>query len=108
MTTKKIWLLAMVFGIVAAGMMYVVIKENQTQSVQKESPKVSEEKAPVEVEAEAEEEIGNEMIPISKGKRAMSIAVTDVQGVAGFIEPGSHVDVVVNLTVPEEQKEFAA
>lgn len=107
MTTKKIWLLAMVFGIIAAGMMFLVIKENQKQPVQQPTPKVSEAKEDDDkeaVEEEVEEELGNEMIPVTKGNRAMTIPVTDVQGVAGFIEPGSHVDVVVNLTVPEEQE----
>nr|WP_285853145.1 Flp pilus assembly protein CpaB [Sporosarcina luteola] len=45
------------------------------------------------------------MLPIPEGKRAITIAVTDVQGVAGFIEPGAHVDIVAILVVPEEQKE---
>ena len=85
MTTKKIWLLAMVFGIIAAGMMFVMINENQKQSVQQATTKVSE-----DTEKEIEDEVeykGNEMIPVSKGNRAMTIAVTDVQGVAGFIKP---------------------
>ena len=42
MTTKKIWLFAMVFGILAAGMMYVMINESQKQPVQQVTPKVSE------------------------------------------------------------------
>ena len=101
MTTKKICLFAMVFGILAAGMMYVMINESQKQPVQQVTPKVSED---TEKEVEVEVEKGNEMIPVSKGNRAMTIAVTDVQGIAGFIKPASYVDVVANLTVPEDQK----
>ena len=102
MTTKKIWLLAMVFGIIAAGMVFVMINENQNQSTPVVEKK--EKEIPV-VKDKVEEYTGNEMIPVTKGSRAMTIAVSDVQGVAGFIEPGSYIDVVANLTVPEEQKE---
>ncbi|MCG7344138.1 Flp pilus assembly protein CpaB [Sporosarcina sp. ACRSL] len=105
MNPKKVWLVAIIFGFLAAGMLYVIIK-NYDVSKEK-APVVIEEPVVVEPEVqEVEEEPKNEMLPIPEGKRAMTIAVTDVQGVAGFIEPGAHVDVVAILAVPEEQKEL--
>lgn len=107
MTTKRIWLLAMIFGIITAGIMFIIINENLKEPVEQPTPKVAEEKEDKDiegVEAEDEEEIGNEMIPVTKGSRAMTIPVTDVQGVAGFINPSSYVDVVAIITVPEEHE----
>ncbi|WP_432357101.1 Flp pilus assembly protein CpaB [Sporosarcina sp. UB5] len=105
MNPKRIWLVAIVFGFLAAGMLYVVVK-NYEVNKQAAPPPVVDEKIVLEpAEEEVAEEPKNEMLPIPEGKRAMTIAVTDVQGVAGFIEPGSHVDVVAILIVPEEHKE---
>jgi pilus assembly protein CpaB len=44
------------------------------------------------------------MLPIGEGKRAMSIEVKDLQGVEGYLKPGSHVDVAAKLTVPNNAK----
>lgn len=54
--------------------------------------------------APEEEDFQNERLPISEGKRAMTIAVADDQGVAGFIKQGSFVDVVTIMTAPEDSK----
>jgi pilus assembly protein CpaB len=107
LSTKKIWLLSLVFGIIAAGLMYKLIVDNQKQAVLEPGVNVNEdnEKETPQVDDKVDVENENEMIPISKGNRAISIAVSDVQGVAGQIKPGSRVDVLVILTVPEEQKE---
>lgn len=40
-------------------------------------------------------------ITIPEGKRAMSVAVNEVIGVAGFIQPGTYVDVLVTAEPPE-------
>jgi pilus assembly protein CpaB len=42
---------------------------------------------------------------LEEGKRALSVRVDDVSGVAGFIHPGDHVDVLVELLVPDSQGE---
>ncbi|MCM3709078.1 Flp pilus assembly protein CpaB [Sporosarcina luteola] len=109
MNPKRIWLVAIVFGFLAAGMLYVVVKNYETSKPA--APVVIEEteaKQPAKQEPTEQQPVvvqKNEMLPIPEGKRAITIAVTDVQGVAGFIEPGAHVDIVAILVVPEEQKE---
>lgn len=107
MNTKKIWLLAMVFGIIAAGMMYLMIIDKQNQPEIQESHLIIEENLEeiVEVETEVEEEVVSKLIPVSVGKRAITIAVADVQGIAGFVNAGSYVDVIAVMEVAEEQKE---
>jgi pilus assembly protein CpaB len=37
---------------------------------------------------------------LNEDKRALSVRVDDVSGVAGFVHPGDHVDVLVELPVP--------
>ncbi|MFD1039287.1 Flp pilus assembly protein CpaB [Virgibacillus byunsanensis] len=117
MNTKKIWLTAILFGVIAAVMMYVLVTGSPQESTKPESNTISEEEKEeqqdqeeegnkaVAAEEQTEEEIGNEIIPASEGARAITITVTDVQGVAGFIKPGSFVDVVTIMQVPEEQAE---
>lgn len=111
MNTKKIWLLALVFGVVATGLLYIVIKGLPKETVEQTKPVAAEDNPVEEIETELEsaeineEEWVNEMLPVTKGKRAMTIAVTDFQGVAGYIEPGAYVDVVAMLNVTEEEKQ---
>jgi pilus assembly protein CpaB len=40
---------------------------------------------------------------LGKGKRAVSVRVDDVSGVAGFVHPGDHVDVLADLALPESK-----
>ncbi|ASK61828.1 Flp pilus assembly protein CpaB [Virgibacillus phasianinus] len=119
MTTKKIWLIAMVFGIIAAGLLYVMVINNENQSAiparatasddvkEKEADQKKEEEMKAEeaneFDLKSEKVTGNEMIPVSDGNRAMTIAVNDVQGVSGNIEPGSHIDVVAVMKAPEKK-----
>ncbi|MFB4169683.1 Flp pilus assembly protein CpaB [Virgibacillus sp. JSM 102003] len=123
MNSKKIWLVAMVFGLIAAGMMYFLVTESTNQTVESASPAAEDEKKDEEVkedeakkakasdgekESQAEETdefTGNNMLPYKKGNRAMTMKVSDVTGVAGFIEAGSYVDVVGVMTVPEEHRD---
>lgn len=111
MTAKRIWLISIVCGLFATGLIYVLLleSENKPDDEVVVTDKTDEDKEPVTVEEnveEVKEEVVNEVIPISAGKRAMTIAVTDVQGVAGLVSPGSYVDVVAVMQVPEEQAEF--
>ncbi|MGE6487443.1 Flp pilus assembly protein CpaB [Paenisporosarcina sp. NPDC076898] len=102
MTTKKVWLLAMVFGVIAAGLMYVVFME-KSDPVAKPTTSVNDkEKETEEVEKPDEEKKEEEVITVATGKRAMTVEVTDVQGVAGLIRPGSSVDVIAVMEAPEE------
>ena len=95
------------FGIIAAGMMYLKITDSQNQPIQKETPSVvkDEGKKQQKVEDKVKEEIVPKMIPVSEGKRAITIATTDVQGIAGFVTPGSYVDVIAVMQGPEEKEE---
>lgn len=42
---------------------------------------------------------------LGEGKRAMTVRVDDVSGVAGFIKPGDHVDVLMDMAVPNQSDE---
>jgi len=42
---------------------------------------------------------------LSDGKRAMTVRVDDVSGVAGFVKPGDHVDVLMSIAVPNQSEE---
>jgi pilus assembly protein CpaB len=41
------------------------------------------------------------------GKRALTVKVDEVAGVGGFIHPGDHVDVLVDLTIKDSQEHFS-
>jgi pilus assembly protein CpaB len=41
------------------------------------------------------------------GKRALTVKVDEVTGVAGFIHPGDHVDVLVDLPIKDTQEHFS-
>jgi pilus assembly protein CpaB len=38
---------------------------------------------------------------LAEGKRALSVRVDEVSGVAGFVHPGDHVDVLVEMATPD-------
>ncbi|MBS4196144.1 Flp pilus assembly protein CpaB [Lederbergia citri] len=108
MNTKKIWLFAMVFGVLATLMMFMMVNGEPKKSAPPASTEVADAKKKEEPEVAVigqEEPFKNELIPITSGNRAISIKVEDPQGVAGFITPGSFVDVVAVMKVPEEYKE---
>jgi pilus assembly protein CpaB len=44
---------------------------------------------------------------LTKGTRALSVRVDDVSGVAGFIHPGDHVDVLLALAKPGSTDQFS-
>lgn len=44
------------------------------------------------------------MVPL--GKRAITVAVDDVSGIAGLIRPGDRIDVAAAVNIPEGQKEI--
>ena len=118
MDTKKIWISALIFGLVATGIFYfsyfsksaneepIISEQMESENVTAEEPitvsaaEQSQEEQPQE--EQPQEEQPNTMVPITKGKRAMSIQVNVVQGVSGFIQPESFVDVVAILEASEE------
>lgn len=44
---------------------------------------------------------------LTEGKRALSVRVDDVSGVAGFLHPGDHVDVLVEMAMPDSKEHFS-
>jgi pilus assembly protein CpaB len=44
---------------------------------------------------------------LPEGKRALTVRVDEVAGVAGFIHPGDHVDVLVDLPIFEAKEHFS-
>ncbi|MGM8212319.1 Flp pilus assembly protein CpaB [Virgibacillus sp. W0430] len=115
MNGKKIWIIALLFGVIAAGLMYVVLNEAKMQSTEPVDATVAVAEDDLEdtdvseddeaLDNDEHEPWKNEIIPAAEGRRAMTIEVTDAQGIAGFITPGAYVDIVTVMVVPEEQKE---
>jgi pilus assembly protein CpaB len=44
---------------------------------------------------------------LASGKRALSVRVDDVSGVAGFVHPGDHVDVLVEIALADSHEHFS-
>ena len=44
---------------------------------------------------------------LTQGKRALSVRVDDVSGVAGFVHPGDHVDVLMEMAKPGSTDHFS-
>lgn len=42
---------------------------------------------------------------IPKGKRAVTIAVTEIKGVAGFVKPGDHVDILTTFEIKRDDQD---
>ncbi|WP_053367496.1 Flp pilus assembly protein CpaB [Bacillus sp. FJAT-27245] len=126
MQSKKLWMWSLIFGLFATTLLFLILNSREPSLQAGTLPTPNSETASAESNIEktkptqtapsnesnekgkgSEEEgpKGNELLPISDGKRAMTIQVSDVQGIAGFIEPNSHVDVVAKLTVPKDAKE---
>ncbi|MGO4886402.1 Flp pilus assembly protein CpaB [Anaerobacillus sp. MEB173] len=93
---KKLWMLAITFGMVMSILIYLVASQDETneQSVMA-AQEVVEETSPEEDPVDAFE--------IEAGKRAMSIAVNSIQSVSGFVRPGSYVDIVAVLPLPTDE-----
>jgi pilus assembly protein CpaB len=126
MKTKKIWLWAFVFGLVATAALYQSIFSKQKEETVAPAPpenklenieqkKLQEDVEMKEQDKKDDKDQGNKegdsdrtsppFLPISKGKRAMTIGVDVVQGVSGYITSGSFVDLVYINRPPEEAKE---
>lgn len=127
MKTKKLWIWSIAFGFCATVIFYLVLHSDEKTAVTTSVTETKETSKTVELETteassnqtkvasensenkkkdvkEEKDPSINEILPIGKGKRAMTIQVEDFQGVAGFIKPGSYVDIVAQLIAPEEAK----
>jgi pilus assembly protein CpaB len=106
MKTKRIWMWSFVFGIIAALVAYVVVfpapatVPASTTTAVKDNVKEDEEEEP-EVPGR---EMSNKMISIAEGMRAVSLKVMALeQGVSGYIEPNSHIDIIAYESTKNEK-----
>lgn len=91
MNGKKLWMFAISFGLLSATLLYFITESKNTESVQAadtQSIASSEHQ-----EASYPEQV-KQLLTIADGKRAITISVNELQGVSGFILPGSYVDVI--------------
>ena len=98
MKTNRIWMWSFLFGIIAAIVAYMVVfpspetvPASTTISVKDELKEKATEEEKLEVKSR---EMKNKMISIAEGMRAISFKVAVEQGVSGYIEPNSHIDII--------------
>ncbi|MGR3765922.1 RcpC/CpaB family pilus assembly protein [Rossellomorea sp. NS-SX7] len=114
MKTKRLWILSFVFGIIAALVAYIVVFPPAAPVPASTTVAVSndrdEKKKEMEEKPELESrQMNNKMLAVEEGKRAMSLKVTALeQGVSGYIEPNSYIDIIAYETKKDEKtkKEF--
>ncbi|OIJ11054.1 Flp pilus assembly protein CpaB [Anaerobacillus alkalilacustris] len=97
MNTKKIWILAIFFGLLMSILVYTLTSSNGNANQTLNEPQLNEQ------EINDQEDLGMTekfFFEIQPGKRAISIAVNEVQSVSRFVKPGSYVDVVAILPFP--------
>jgi pilus assembly protein CpaB len=96
LNTKKIWILAIGFGLLMSIFFYAVTaaQGNNKQSEENAAKQEDNDATPTKDEED------NTGLGIASGKRALSIAVTEVQSVSAFVTPGSYVDVISISPVP--------
>ncbi|MFT4416830.1 Flp pilus assembly protein CpaB [Fredinandcohnia humi] len=102
MNGKKLWLFAILFGLVSAIILYFIIQPSATRDSVKSGAK------PLPSDEQLEETVvqqpGSQLLSIAEGKRAISISVNELQGVSGFIVPGSYVDIIA--TYPDKNSQL--
>lgn len=111
MNVKRIWMMSLLLGVMTALMVYIVVfsKEPTTtaSSVQVSTGADMETSSDMEVaeeEVTGKREFANPMVEISDGKRAISIKVTtSEEGLSGYIEPESKVDIIAYATIIDEK-----
>src|SRR4051794_15036948 len=103
MNIKKIWLISLIFGLAAAGIVYISLYAKQgatttaSVNVNDVQDETNDKKAEEEKEKQSKKEAAlsrefvNPIADISKGKRAISIKVNLDSGVSGYISPNSMV-----------------
>ena len=111
MKTKKLWIWSFIFGILATAVFYFVINTKvkpqssvpttaQVKETSEKKDASDQQKNNIETTKDTKKENKdwkNELLPIADGKRAISLTIADNQGIAGFIRPGSYVDVIAIL-----------
>ncbi|MDM5314864.1 RcpC/CpaB family pilus assembly protein [Fictibacillus sp. b24] len=101
MKTKRIWIWSLVFGMVAALVAYVGVFSDKSQATNS-APIIKADSSPKEKKEEKKEpekrDMKNQILKVSDGKRAISLKVLLEQGVSGYVEPNSHVDIIAYET----------
>lgn len=98
MNSKKIWLISITVGLLSTIIFSLLIQFNE-----KEKEVIAEEASSDEIQREVEEPTSR--ITIDQNKRAMSIPVTEVQAVTGFIEPLNRIDIISNSPINDKEIE---
>lgn len=100
MKTKTIWMLAILFGILATGIFYFAVMPGDAPAVKP----ASDPKAAAEAESQPKKAT---RIAIRPKMRAISVPVNEGQGVSGHIQAGDFVDIIVtsppNMVPPSGQ-----
>lgn len=122
MKKNKLWIWSFILGLLATFVLFLIIKSSDDQkTVKTDAQAINSTEAKGSATESAltvtnqgttqqtsnnskDGQEGSASLPISEGKRAMSIQVPEVQGVAGYLKPGAHVDVVGKLAVPADAK----
>jgi pilus assembly protein CpaB len=111
MKTRRIWVWSFIFGLSTALVAYIVLFSNEngvpsnSTRVQAETGVDNKEHGTPETDKELtkEKKVNNPLIPVSEGKRAMSLRVAALdQGVSGYIEPNSHIDIIAYQSTIDE------
>lgn len=112
MKTKRLWIWSLIFGVIASLLVYGFVFMNLTTPVSSSSESTAEELAVAAqkeeerlAEAVFEREKVNPIVEISDGKRAISLRVSlNEEGVSGYIEPKSQIDIIAFSTVFESEE----
>lgn len=115
MNTKRIWIWSLIFGLLTALVLYIAVFSNTSTPTSAKETKDPVAKTNIKTAKAAEKKketpkrkIDNEMIPVSEGKRAISLKVGLEQGISGYVEPNSKVDIIAYETNIDQKtkKEF--
>ncbi|OIJ15660.1 Flp pilus assembly protein CpaB [Anaerobacillus arseniciselenatis] len=107
---KKIWMLAIVFGLISSSLLYLLLFSNndhtqtgdETEYQIEDFEEIQSEDGIINEETDLSLDL-KKNFEISDGKRAISIEISEVQGVTGFIQPGDYVDVISVLPTSQEK-----
>ncbi|WP_147803219.1 RcpC/CpaB family pilus assembly protein [Alkalicoccus halolimnae] len=104
MSTKKIWIIAIFTGFIAAILLYSSLISSSSSQEEEQEQQALEQQAAEQAEEEAlTRQQVNPMDDIEQGMRAVSIPIDNtVHGVSGYIEPKSHVDIIAFETLEPE------
>lgn len=113
MNVKKIWSWSILFGLLVATVAYFTVfssHKSTTASSEHEVTQAEEDKKEEEHKAETEKliskrEFPNPMVEVASGKRAISLYAALAEGVSGYIQPDSKVDVIAYETTEDKKAE---